>query len=56
MDLKLELAQRNIIIANGIALGFISYAGVKLLAGRFTEANPSLLVLAALFIVKYAFF
>ncbi len=43
-------------IANGIALGFISYAGVKLLAGRFTEANPSLLVLAALFIVKYAFF
>ena len=43
-------------IANGIALGFISYAAVKLLSGRFAEASPSMMVLAALFIVKYAFF
>jgi AGZA family xanthine/uracil permease-like MFS transporter len=43
-------------IANGIALGFISYAAVKLLSGRFAEAGPSMVVLAALFIVKYAFF
>ena len=43
-------------IANGIAFGFISYAAVKLLSGRFSEASPSMLVLAALFIVKYAFF
>ncbi len=43
-------------IANGIAFGFISYAAVKLLSGRFAEASPSMLVLAALFIVKYAFF
>ncbi len=43
-------------IANGIALGFISYAAVKLLSGRFAEASPSMLVLALLFIVKYAFF
>ena len=43
-------------IANGIALGFISYAAVKLLSGRVAEASPALLVLAALFIVKYALF
>ena len=43
-------------IANGIAFGFISYAAVKLLSGRFAEASPSMLVLATLFIVKYAFF
>jgi adenine/guanine/hypoxanthine permease len=43
-------------IANGIAFGFIAYAAVKLLSGRFAEAGPSMLILAALFIVKYAFF
>lgn len=43
-------------IANGIAFGFITYAAVKLLAGRWREASPSLLMLAAIFVVKYAFF
>ncbi|MBV9586744.1 MAG: NCS2 family permease, partial [Alphaproteobacteria bacterium] len=43
-------------IANGIAFGFIAYAAVKLLSGRFVETNLSMLVLAALFVVKYAFF
>ena len=43
-------------IANGIAFGFITYAAVKLLSGRFAEAHPSVLLLAALFVVKYAFF
>jgi adenine/guanine/hypoxanthine permease len=43
-------------IANGIAFGFIAYAAVKLLSGRLVETSPSMLVLAALFIVKYAFF
>jgi adenine/guanine/hypoxanthine permease len=43
-------------IANGIALGFIAYAAVKLLSGRFAEARPAMIVLALLFIVKYAFF
>ena len=43
-------------IANGIALGFIAYAAVKILSGRFAEAGPSMLGLAVLFIVKYAFF
>ena len=43
-------------IANGIAFGFITYAAVKLLAGRWRETNPSILVLAAIFIAKYAAF
>jgi len=43
-------------IANGIALGFITYAAVKLLSGRFAEAKPAMIVLALLFVVKYAFF
>jgi AGZA family xanthine/uracil permease-like MFS transporter len=43
-------------IANGIAFGFIAYAAVKLLSGRFAEVGPSMLGLAVLFIVKYAFF
>ena len=41
-------------IANGIALGFIAYAAVKLLSGRFAEARPAMLVLAVLFVVKFA--
>lgn len=41
-------------IATGIGLGFITYALCKLLAGRFHEAKPAVLVLAALFAVKFA--
>ena len=43
-------------IANGIALGFISWTAIKLLSGRWRELNPSLYVLSALFIVKLGFF
>ena len=43
-------------IATGIGLGFISYAVIKLLSGRTKEATPAMLVLAALFIVKFGFF
>jgi AGZA family xanthine/uracil permease-like MFS transporter len=43
-------------IANGIALGFIAYVAIKLLAGRFGEVGPAMAALAALFVVKYAFF
>ena len=43
-------------IANGIAFGFITYAAVKLVAGRWREASPSLVVLAAIFVAKYALF
>jgi adenine/guanine/hypoxanthine permease len=40
-------------IANGIAFGFIAYAAVKLLAGRPAEAGPAVIVLAALFLIKF---
>ncbi|SDS69584.1 putative MFS transporter, AGZA family, xanthine/uracil permease [Halopseudomonas litoralis] len=43
-------------IANGIALGFISWTAIKLLSGRWRELNLSLYVLSALFIVKLGFF
>ncbi|MEO1827392.1 MAG: NCS2 family permease [Pseudomonas sp.] len=43
-------------IANGIALGFISWTVIKLLAGRWRELNPSLYILAALFVIKLALF
>jgi AGZA family xanthine/uracil permease-like MFS transporter len=41
-------------IANGIAFGFITYAAIKILAARFSEVRLGLIVLAALFIVKFA--
>jgi AGZA family xanthine/uracil permease-like MFS transporter len=41
-------------IATGIGLGFITYALCKLLAGRFAEAKPAVVVLALLFAVKFA--
>lgn len=41
-------------IANGIALGFITYAAVKLLGGRAHELNPAIWVIAALFVLKFA--
>ena len=43
-------------IANGIALGFITYAAAKLVSGRWRELNPSLLILALVFVIKYSLF
>ena len=43
-------------IANGIALGFITWTAIKLLAGRWNDLNPSLYLLAGLFIIKLALF
>ncbi len=43
-------------IANGIALGFISWTAIKLLAGRWQDLNPSLYLLAGLFVIKLAVF
>jgi AGZA family xanthine/uracil permease-like MFS transporter len=42
-------------IAHGIAFGFIVYAAGKILTGRFNEANPIVYIMAALFVVLYAF-
>jgi len=41
-------------IANGIALGFVTFAAVKILSGRFSEAKPAVLVLAVLFVIRFA--
>ncbi|MGE0154372.1 MAG: NCS2 family permease [Reyranellaceae bacterium] len=41
-------------IAEGIAFGFITYAAVKVVAGRFRELHPAVAVLAVLFVVKFA--
>jgi AGZA family xanthine/uracil permease-like MFS transporter len=41
-------------IATGIGLGFITYAVVKILSGKVKEASPAVLVLAVLFVIKFA--
>lgn len=40
-------------IAEGIALGFISYALIKLLSGKGRHVSLSVLVMAAIFIIKF---
>ncbi len=41
-------------ITDGLAAGFITYAAIKLLSFRFREAKPAVLILAALFVAKFA--
>ncbi len=41
-------------IAHGIAFGFISYTGIKLLAGRVSDVSAAVAVLSVLFIAKFA--
>jgi len=41
-------------IANGLAMGFIAYPAAKLLAGRGREVSALAYVLAALFVLRYA--
>ncbi|AGH81857.1 xanthine/uracil/vitamin C permease [Psychromonas sp. CNPT3] len=43
-------------IANGIALGFISYAAIKIFSGRYKELSSSVWFLAILFLVKLIYF
>jgi AGZA family xanthine/uracil permease-like MFS transporter len=40
-------------IAEGIALGFISYSAIKLLSGRGRDVSISVWVMSAIFILKY---
>lgn len=42
-------------IAEGIALGFVTYAAVKLLSGRLRDLNLTVIILAAVFVLKYSF-
>lgn len=41
-------------IAHGIGFGFVSYAAIKLLAGRHADVSPAVGVLAVVFVVKFA--
>jgi AGZA family xanthine/uracil permease-like MFS transporter len=41
-------------IATGIGLGFITYAVLKILAGKGNEVNPAILALAVIFALKFA--
>jgi AGZA family xanthine/uracil permease-like MFS transporter len=41
-------------IAHGIGFGFVSYAAIKVLAGRHADVSPAVGVLAVVFIVKFA--
>ncbi|CAN5413996.1 solute carrier family 23 protein [soil metagenome] len=41
-------------IATGIGLGFITYAVIKILAGKFSDAKPAVMLLAVVFAVKFA--
>jgi len=41
-------------IATGIGLGFITYAGIKILTDRASEAGTAVIVLSIAFIVKFA--
>jgi AGZA family xanthine/uracil permease-like MFS transporter len=40
-------------IATGVGLGFISYTFLKLLSGRWREVSIGMIVLTALFLVKF---
>jgi AGZA family xanthine/uracil permease-like MFS transporter len=42
-------------IANGIAFGFISYAGLKLLCGRAKEVPLMVWIIAAVFLFKFIY-
>ena len=41
-------------IATGIAFGILSWLTIKLLAGRYREITPAMVILGALFSVKFA--
>ena len=41
-------------IATGIGLGFITYVLAKVIAGKFAEAKPAVVILAIIFAVKFA--
>ncbi|MEZ8084766.1 MULTISPECIES: NCS2 family permease [Vibrio] len=42
-------------IAEGISLGFIAYAAIKLLSGKGRDVSPAVWVMSAIFILKYIF-
>lgn len=51
--LTLSLMPATFSISHGLAAGFVSYAGMKLAAGRGREAHPLVHAIAALFAARY---
>jgi AGZA family xanthine/uracil permease-like MFS transporter len=43
-------------IANGLAFGFISYVVLKVFTGRWSIIHPATAIVAALFVIRFAFF
>ncbi|NIM27810.1 MAG: NCS2 family permease [Gammaproteobacteria bacterium] len=41
-------------IANGIGLGFIAYAVIKILSGKSRECSPAVMIIGLLFVMKFA--
>ena len=41
-------------IATGFGFGFVSWVGVKLLAGRFKDVNLVMLIIALCFVINFA--
>jgi AGZA family xanthine/uracil permease-like MFS transporter len=41
-------------ISDGIGFGFVTYAAIKILSGRFSEAGPAVTAIAVLFVIKFA--
>src|SRR5690554_1545409 len=42
-------------IANGIGIGFITYVGIKVISGRWSDCSSAVFLIALLFIVKFSF-
>ena len=43
-------------IANGLAFGFVSYVVLKLFTGKWRQIHPATLIVAILFVIRFAFF
>ncbi|CAK7258588.1 MULTISPECIES: NCS2 family permease [unclassified Shinella] len=43
-------------IANGLAFGFVSYVVLKFFTGRWKQIHPATAIVAALFVIRFAFF
>jgi AGZA family xanthine/uracil permease-like MFS transporter len=43
-------------IANGLAFGFITYVVMKLFTGKWKDIHPATALVAALFVIRFAFF
>ena len=41
-------------IADGIGLGFLTHVAIKVIAGRWSDCSPTLIAVALLFAVKFA--